>query len=88
MKRIHLSLAVMLLVAGTRPVLAQQNELAALRAEIAKQQVVIAQLLRRIEALEAPAPAAASAAADLQDLRADISAQQDSVRSRPSPYPA
>ena len=47
-------------------------------AEIAKQQVVIAQLLKRIEALEKqPAPAAAS----LQELQDDIKAQEDSVNS-------
>jgi hypothetical protein len=73
-------MAAMLFVAGVRPASAQQNELAALRAEIAKQQVVIAQLLQRIEALEKPA-APAPAATALQDLQDDIQAQQDSVNS-------
>ncbi len=49
-----------------------------LRAEIAKQQVVIAQLLKRIEALEKQAP---PPAATLQDLQDDIKAQEDSVNS-------
>ena len=79
MRRIFL-MAAMLFVAGVRPASAQQNELAALRAEIAKQQVVIAQLLQRIEALEKPA-APAPAATALQDLQDDIQAQQDSVNS-------
>ena len=52
MKRIFFVMAAILFVAGVRPVWAQQNEIAALRAEIAKQQVVIAQLLKRLEALE------------------------------------
>ena len=78
MTRLFLLLAAILFVAGARPVSAQQNELAALRAEIAKQQVVIAQLLKRIEALEKqPAPAPAG----LQDLQDDIRAQEDSVNS-------
>ena len=49
-----------------------------LRAELAKQQVVIAQLLKRIDALEKQQPPAAAAAAELQD---DIKAQEDSVNS-------
>ncbi len=64
---------------ASNPQSAQQNELAALRGEIAKQQVVIAQLLKRIEALERslrpPAPAS------LQELQDDIKAQEDSVNS-------
>ena len=78
MRRIFFLMAALLFVVGVRPGSAQQNELAALRAEIAKQQVVISQLLQRIEALEkpgAPAPAA------LQDLQDDIKAQEDSVNS-------
>ena len=70
--------AAILIAAGTRPALAQQNELASLRAEIAKQQVVIAQLLKRIEALEKQAP---PSAASLEDLQDDIKAQEDSVNS-------
>jgi hypothetical protein len=78
MRRIIFVLAAILFVAGVRPAVAQQNEIAVLRAEIAKQQVVIAQLLKRIEALEQqPAPAAAS----VQDLQDDIKAQEESVTS-------
>ncbi|MBC8106784.1 MAG: hypothetical protein H7Z14_09360, partial [Anaerolineae bacterium] len=78
MKRSALILAAMLLVANIRPVSAQQNEIAVLRAEIAKQQVVIAQLLTRMEVLEkTPPPSAAS----IQELQDDIKAQEDSVSS-------
>jgi hypothetical protein len=70
-------MAVMVLAVGAGPVWAQGNELAALRAEIAKQQVIIAQLLKRIEALEKQ-PAPSVAAEDLQD---DIQAQEDSINS-------
>ena len=77
MKRVCV-LAAVVFVSGVRPVMAQQNELAVLRAEIAKQEVVIAQLLRRIEALEKqPPPAAAS----VEELQADIKAQDDSINS-------
>ena len=78
MRRIFFVMAAILFVAGLQPVSAQQNELAALRGEIAKQQVVIAQLLKRIEALEKPA---APAPASLQELQDDIKAQEDSVNS-------
>ena len=77
MKRVILSVMI-LCVAGARPLSAQQNDLAVLRAEIAKQEVVIAQLLKRIEALEKQAPAPAAA---LQDLQDDIKAQDDSINS-------
>jgi hypothetical protein len=78
MKRIVSLVAVILFGAGIRPVSAQQNEIAVLRAELAKQQVVIAQLLGRIEALEKePPPSAAS----IQDLQDDIEAQEDSISS-------
>ncbi len=78
MRRIFFLMAAMLFVVGVRPGSAQQNELASLRAEIAKQQVVIAQLLRRIEALEKPAT---PVPAGLQDLQDDLKAQEDSVNS-------
>jgi hypothetical protein len=78
MRRIFFLMAAMLVMVGVRPGSAQQNELASLRAEIAKQQVLIAQLLTRIEALEKPATAAP---AGLQDLQDDIRAQEDSVNS-------
>jgi hypothetical protein len=67
-----------LLAAGVSPALAQQNELAALRAEIAKQQVLIAQLMKRIEALEQQPDGPASS---LQAVQDDIKAQEDSVDS-------
>jgi hypothetical protein len=77
MKRI--CMLAILCVACVRPALAQQNEIASLRAEIAKQQVVIAQLLKRIEALEGqpPAPGAVS----VRNLEDDLKAQEDSVNS-------
>lgn len=78
MKRIVFLLAAILLVAGIHPVSAQQTEIAALRAEIAKQQVVIAQLLTRIEALEKQQPPPVASVQNLQD---DIKAQEDSVNS-------
>jgi len=78
MRRIFFLMAAILFVVGVRPGSAQQNELAVLRAEIAKQQVVISQLLLRIEALEKPAT---PAPAGLQDLQDDIKAQEDSVNS-------
>ena len=77
MKRVFLSV-VILVVACAHPSWAQQNDIAVLRAEIAKQQVVIAQLLKRIEALEQQAP---PSAASLQDLQDDIKAQDDSINS-------
>ncbi len=78
MRQIFFFIAVMLLLVGVRPGAAQQNELASLRAEIAKQQVVISQLLRRIEALEKPAT---PAPAGLQDVQDELKAMEDSVNS-------
>jgi hypothetical protein len=78
MNRSVLLLAAILFVAANSPVSAQQNEIAALRTEIAKQQVVIAQLLNRIEALEKQTPPSAAVVQNLQD---DIKAQEDSVNS-------
>ena len=75
--RFFLSVAVVL-AAGVSPALAQQNEIAQLRAEIAKQQVVIAQLLKRIEALEQPLNGSGPS---VQDVKDDIRAQEDSVNS-------
>lgn len=78
MKRSFWLAALLVMVLG-RPALAQQNEIAALKAELAKQQAMIAQLLQRIDALEKKQSAAPSAAT--QDLREDIKAQQDEVNS-------
>src|SRR5687768_7444160 len=78
MRRVLFLCVAYLLAAGVSPALAQQNELAALRAEIAKQQVLIAQLLKRIEALEQQPNGATSGVQDVQD---DIKAQEDSVNS-------
>jgi hypothetical protein len=47
-----------------------------LRAEVAQQQVIIAQLLKRLDALEKQQPAAT-----VQELQEDIQAQQDSINS-------
>jgi hypothetical protein len=80
MRRVLLLMMAILLVAGARPVWAQQNEVAILRAEIAKQQLEIAQLMRRIEALEKQPPPAATAAS-VEELEEDIKAQEDSVNS-------
>jgi hypothetical protein len=77
MKRV-LVLVAILSVCGARTMSAQQNDLAVLRAEIAKQEVVIAQLLKRIEALEKQPPAGAAAVQELQD---DMKAQDDSINS-------
>ena len=52
--------------------------MAVLRAEIAKQQALIAQLLKRIEALEQQTPPPAAVVQDLQD---DIKAQEDATNS-------
>jgi hypothetical protein len=79
MKRIFVIVAALLLGAGASPAWAQQNDIAALRAEVAQQQVVIAQLLKRIEALEKQP--AGQAAAAVQELQADVKAQEDSVNS-------
>ncbi len=78
MRRVFVFTAAILFAASVRPGAAQQNELASLRAEIAKQQVVISQLLRRIEALEKPATPAPSG---LQDLQDEIKATEDTVNS-------
>lgn len=72
-------LAALLVVVMADPALAQQTELAALRAELAKQQAMIAQLLQRIDALEKKQSAAPSAST--QDLQEDLKAQQDEVNS-------
>ncbi len=78
MNRIVLLLAAIIFVAGIQPVSAQQNEIAVLSGEIAKQQVLIAQLLNRIEALEKQTP---PAAVTVQNLEDDIKAQEDSINS-------
>jgi hypothetical protein len=78
MRRVSLVLPALLLLAGVAPAWAQGNDIAVLRAEIAKQQVVIAQLLKRIDALERQQPPAPAAAQNLQD---EIKAQEDSVNS-------
>jgi hypothetical protein len=81
MTRILPSILVILLAAGAGPVWAQGSELAALRAEVARQEAIIAQLLKRIEALEKPQPAPGAAAQELQDLQDDVQAQEDSIGS-------
>jgi hypothetical protein len=75
MKRV-LVLVVMLFLAGARPMWAQTNEIAALRAEIAKQQAAIQQLLQRIDALEKR-----QADSPTQALQDDVKAQEDAVNS-------
>ncbi len=79
MKRVLLLVVATLLVCGAHPLLAQQSDIAVLRAELAQQQVVIAQLLKRIEAIEKqPASAVAES---LENLEEDIKAQEDSISS-------
>ncbi len=78
MKRIVFTMAVILLAASAVPLSAQTSEMAVLRAEIAKQQALIAQLLKRIEALEQQTPPPAAVVQDLQD---DIKAQEDATNS-------
>jgi hypothetical protein len=80
MRRIFVLAAahVIMMCAAARPSWAQQSDIAALRAEIAQQQVVIAQLLKRIEALEKQQPPGLTSAQDLQD---EINAQADSLNS-------
>jgi hypothetical protein len=79
MKRVIFVLAVILFVCGAHPLWAQQNDIAVLRSEIAQQQIVIAQLLKRIEALEKQPPPAI--AESLGDIEEDIKAQEDSINS-------
>jgi hypothetical protein len=74
MKRVLL-LVVMVVVAAS-PAWAQQNDLAALRAEVAKQQAAIQSLLQRIDALEKQQ--AGSSTQALQDV---LKAQEDEVTS-------
>ena len=78
MKRIVFMMAVLLLAAAVVPISAQTSEMAVLRAEIAKQQALIAQLLKRIEALEQHTPPPAAVVQELQD---DLKAQEDSTNS-------
>ena len=78
MKRGFLAAAAILTIAA-RPALAQQNEIAALRAEIAKQQAVIQQLLQRLDALERRQPA--STAAPAQSVQEELKAQTDEINS-------
>ena len=73
MKR-TLWLAAILLVAVGRPAWAQQNEIAALRAELQKQQEVIARLLKQVEDLE-------KNSATREDLQQEVKTQQDSLAS-------
>ena len=75
MKRVLL-LAAIVFVTAVQPGWAQQNELAALRAEVAKQQAAIQQLLQRIDALEK-----AQASTSTQALQDELKAQEDTVNS-------
>ena len=79
MKRVLFLVVATLLVCGAHPLLAQQSDIAVLRAELAQQQVVIAQLLKRIEALEKQP--ASTVAESLENLEEDIKAQEDSISS-------
>jgi hypothetical protein len=76
--RRSLGWAAIVLLAVSRPAEAQ-NELAALRAELLKQQAVVAQLQQRIEALEKKQ--GSTPTAPTQELQDDLKAQQDEVNS-------
>jgi hypothetical protein len=76
MKKWVLPLAIALLVAAS-PALAQQDELAKLRAEIAAQQAAMAKLLARLDALEKQIAGAATK----EELEDEATTQQDSVNS-------
>ena len=78
MKRILFLIGATLVVADAAPALAQGPDIAALRAEMAQQQTVIAQLLKRIEALEKQQPPSTTTVQNLQD---DVKAQEDSINS-------
>ena len=81
------TVTVILFVAGVQPAWAQPGEIAALRAELAKQQEVIAQLLERLQLLEQKQqPSLAETArqaevAEVAEVAEDIKAQEDSINS-------
>jgi hypothetical protein len=81
MRRILTAAAAILFMAGVQPVWAQQSEIAALRAELAAQQAVIAQLLERLQVLEKKQQPALDQATVEADLQEDINAQEDSINS-------
>jgi hypothetical protein len=70
-----LCLAVVVFMAIGHPAWAQQNELASLKAELVKQQAVIAQLLKRVQELEA------RQMVTKDDLQQEAQSQQDAVNS-------
>ena len=76
MKRI-LPLAAIVFIALTRPAWAQQDDIAALRAQLATQQAAIAQLLQRVGELERRQGGSATK----DDLEQEAKTQQDSVNS-------
>ena len=78
MKRTLVLVLAALAAAGVRPAAAQQADIAELRAEIAGQQTLIAQLLKRIEALEKVQQPSTDTVKELQE---DLQAQEDSVNS-------
>jgi hypothetical protein len=81
MKRVLVAAAAIAVIAviAVRPAAAQQNEIAALRAEIAKQQAAIQQLLQRLDALERRQPSTAPAPA--QSVQEELKAQADAINS-------
>jgi len=76
---VRVLLAAAIVAIAWRPAFAQQNEIAALRAEIAKQQVVIQQLVARLDALERQQPPPAAAPA--QTVQEELRAQTDAINS-------
>lgn len=74
MKRI-VPLAVVVLMAVGHPAWAQQDDLASLKAELVKQQAVIAQLLKRVQELEA------RQSVTKEELQQEAQSQQDAVNS-------
>jgi hypothetical protein len=76
MKKWAIPLAAVLMFTAT-PALAQQDELARLRAEVAAQQAAVAKLIARIDALEKKLAETATT----EDLEDEAKAQQDAVNS-------
>jgi hypothetical protein len=80
MKRVLL-LAAVVLVAAVLPAHGQQNDIAALKAEVARQQVAIQQLLQRIDALEKRQAGPPAAGATTEAIEDELKGQQDSINS-------
>jgi hypothetical protein len=80
MRRIFTVVAI-LFFAGVQPAWAQQAEIAALRAELAAQHALIAQLIERLQVLEKQQQPSLAAVTVKDDLQEDIKAQEESINS-------